>query len=183
MTGAEHAAYLDAADALSPGVTVSCRLLSQAAAGLSRFLEDTTDGPAVRAGTRGADELPQAWPLAVGSAGGVHDMLGGELWAVTGGTALVARRAGATSQLAATLATRTGLQVSDEPLTPDALAACDEAFIVGMPFCLLPIAALDGRRLPVGPATAALLEAWSETVGIDLRRQLAALAGAAATAR
>jgi hypothetical protein len=175
LTGAEHAAYLDAADGLGPGLTVSCRLLSQAASGLGRFAEPG-EVVAVRAGTRGADELPDAWPLAVGAAGVVHDMLGGELWVVTDGTASVARRAGATSDLARTLAAETGLRIADDPPISVALPSCDEAFIVGMPFCVLPIAVLDSRRLSVGPAANALTDAWSESVGIDLRGQLAALA-------
>jgi branched-chain amino acid aminotransferase len=63
-------------------------------------------------------------------------------------------------------------------VTADDLAAADEVLIVGVPFCLLPVVAVDGRVVgdgAPGPQAAALLDAWSAEVGVDIGAQTAAL--------
>ena len=66
--------------------------------------------------------------------------------------------------------------------------AADEAFMTGTPFCILPVTRLNGLPIgdgAVGPVTARLLAAWSETVGVDIVAQIKAwdAAGAAGGAQ
>ncbi|MFL5884683.1 MAG: hypothetical protein ACJ77M_06395, partial [Thermoleophilaceae bacterium] len=53
----------------------------------------------------------------------------------------------------------------------------EELLIVGMPFCVLRIAELDGRPLRDSGARDRLLAEWSAECGVDLAAQLSKLAG------
>jgi hypothetical protein len=162
LEGVPVAAYLDSLDGpAGPELTVSSRLLSQSAGALARY-----GGPgAIRAATDGREG---AWPLSRRADGSMADVLGGTVARADG-----ARLALPTDEVAARvlagLAPAAGFEVSGEPGTTG------ELLIVGMPFCLLAVAELDGRPLPSGDARERLLAAWSEAAGVDLSRQLTAL--------
>lgn len=185
LTGMPHAAYADALDALrAPGLTVACRLLSQAAGGLVRFLSPGDgQGVAVRAATRGQ---AGAWPLGTDSGGRVHDLLGGELMIVDD-RVLVARRPpeqlGVAARHVVELAERLGIDMQARPLDLDELAAAQELLIVSFPFCIVSVSSLDDRTAGAGrtgPLASALLSAWSADVALDVAGQLRQLAGESA---
>ena len=59
------------------------------------------------------------------------------------------------------------------------LVGADEVLTIGIPWCLVPIAAIDGRRVGegrAGPVSRRLLEAWSAVAGLDLAAQARSLA-------
>lgn len=60
--------------------------------------------------------------------------------------------------------------------TVEAVGA-DELLIIGMPFCILRVAELDGRPLRDSGARDRRLAEWSEECGVDLAGQLSKLAG------
>lgn len=73
------------------------------------------------------------------------------------------------------LAPRIGLDVVETNLEPYDVYTADEAFLTSTPFCLLPATSFQG--LPIGkgapgPITGALLDAWSEIVGLDIVQQI-----------
>ena len=51
----------------------------------------------------------------------------------------------------------------------------DEAFMTGTPFCMLPVTSLNGNKIGVGkpgPIFSALLNLWSDNVGLDIPSQI-----------
>jgi len=69
---------------------------------------------------------------------------------------------------------------AERELTPDDLAAADEALLSSTPFCLLPVTRFDGREIGggrPGPVFAKLLRAWAERVGLDPAEQARRFAG------
>ena len=53
----------------------------------------------------------------------------------------------------------------------------DEAFMTGTPFCILPVTSLNGVAIgdgKVGKLTSALINAWSDSVGVDIVEQIKA---------
>jgi hypothetical protein len=125
----------------------------------------------------------RSWPLGHGADGGIFDALGGQLGVVTGGAVLVEPSHGYASVGCGWLediSAAAGLELHERPITPAVFAAADEAFIAGLPFCLMPIATVDDRVLPggaPGPVTLELLETWSEDVDVDLTGEVARLLG------
>ena len=116
--------------------------------------------------------------------GGLCDALGGDLGLVRDGN-LRLSPAHTLPSVARSwledLAARLGLGVTHAELTLTGLTGADEAFVAGMPFCVLPVAAVGDERPAAGapgPVTARLLAAWSEEAGIDIAAQTAALADA-----
>ena len=174
-----HLAHLEGLGAgpIAP-VRVACRPLAEAFAGLAPLLDDAAGGAAIRATLTGA---PGAWPLGLGCDGGVFDTLGGQLGVVSGGAVVLEPSRGFPSVAGGWLEDLTaaaGLELHERPVTLPMLEQADEAFVTGLPFCLLPVAALDGRALPggaPGPVTAMLLETWGGDVGVDLPAERAAL--------
>jgi branched-chain amino acid aminotransferase len=82
--------------------------------------------------------------------------------------------------VAAELAGRMGIAMTQRDLTPDDLAAADEVLLGSTPLCLLPVTRLNGR--PIGDGRPGelfhrLLAAWSELVGIDIVEQARRFAG------
>lgn len=169
LAGLPHAAYADTLDAASgPQLTVRCRLLSQAASGLRRVRADTAEGLAVVASSAGADAADRAWPLAAGPDGELVDLHGGQVACVEGETLVCAATDGLPEPVEAT----------SEPVTVDRGLAADEVLLLGEPFCVLPVADLDGTSKPApGPVARELLRSWSDAVGVDVAAQLAALVG------
>src|SRR5947209_11369287 len=139
LSATGHAAFLDVP---RPPVSVARRPLQVAATALSPLL---VDGLAVRAAT---DGRPDAWPLRVDPRGHVSDALGGELALVADGAVVLdaAARTVAGSWLERTL----DIRIARRRLAAGELQAADEAVVVGMPFCVVPIATVDDE--PAGRA-------------------------------
>ncbi len=60
-------------------------------------------------------------------------------------------------------------------LEPYDVYQADEAFMTATPFCILPTVSLQGIKIgsgKMGAITKALLEKWSENVGLDIRGQI-----------
>ena len=169
LAGPPHAAYLDTLeDGPDPSLTIGCRLLSQAAGGLARYLRDG----GIAAGTSAAAGT-DAWPLRADAAGVLRDLLGGDP-VVASGRRLKVRADDPSVALAQTLelAASLGLPVDETAPTAEDAREADEVLVVGAPFCVLPVALLDGQRLGAaapGPVALELLRAWSESTGADLR--------------
>lgn len=163
LSGFAHAAYLDAAEP-DTGLTVGCRLLSQAAAGLERVSADGGIAATTRAGERG-------WPLREGADGALFDPLGGALVTLAGGELRAARGPGRNVALDEFLDVA-GVREGDRSIGVDDVLGADEALLVGFPFCLLPLGSMDGRAIGRGDRAAELLDAWSARAGVDLRAQV-----------
>lgn len=72
------------------------------------------------------------------------------------------------------LARRLGMPFSERELTPDDVAAADEAMLCSTPWCLMPVSRLNGRRIGQacpGDVFDRLIAAWSELVAVDIRKQ------------
>lgn len=182
LSGPPHAAYVDTTEgAPSSALTIGWRPLSQAAAGLRPFLAEAEGKRlAVAAATRGGTS-PGMWPLALDPQGGLEDPMGGELVLARDGRLHVRDAArGVAATFALELAERLGLAIERGEITLAEAREADEIALVGMPFCVLPIARLDGDPVgkgPPGPLARELLAAWSRTVGFDVASQTRTLAG------
>lgn len=69
------------------------------------------------------------------------------------------------------LAGALGIPVDEGSYSQRSIYAADEAFISSTRYCLLPVATLNGFAVGVrvpGKFTSALLEAWSQAVGLDI---------------
>jgi 3-deoxy-manno-octulosonate cytidylyltransferase (CMP-KDO synthetase) len=73
------------------------------------------------------------------------------------------------------VATALGIGLTSDALSDADLSEAQEAFVIGMPYCVLPVASLEERSLELapGPLTRRLIEAWSRRVGLDLLEQIA----------
>jgi len=72
------------------------------------------------------------------------------------------------------LAKELGIPVSEEDLQPYDLYTADEAFFTSTSPCVLPVTKVDRRPIgdgKPGPTVKRLLQAWSETVGVDIVAQ------------
>ncbi len=73
------------------------------------------------------------------------------------------------------LAPKLGFSVVEKNIEPYDVYTADEAFMTATPFCILPVATLNGRRIgksPMGKATKLLLDMWSKNVGVDIAKQI-----------
>lgn len=73
------------------------------------------------------------------------------------------------------LASPLGLRVRERDLQLYDAVNADEAMLSSTPFCLMPVAKINGISLPTpcpGPIYQRLLSAWSEAVGIDIAAQI-----------
>jgi branched-chain amino acid aminotransferase len=54
------------------------------------------------------------------------------------------------------------------------LLNCDEAWITGTPFCMLPVRSIQGTPLPncPGPIYSILLDRWSKATGVNIAEQI-----------
>lgn len=76
--------------------------------------------------------------------------------------------------MAGELAGRLGLALVERPLAADDLLRADEVLLTSTPWCLLPVATVNGRRIGdgrPGPIFARLIGAWSEDTGVDIAAQ------------
>jgi hypothetical protein len=185
LTDAGHAAFADAPEpAPIPGLHIACRRLGQVAQGVRELVPSGAQEArslGVAAGTGSSSSRGREWPLWIDDEGFVTDLMGGEL-AMVASEGLVVDASGTARSVAlarlAEIAHEVGLELCDRRLSAAELAGTREAFLVGFPFCILPLAALDGQELdhPLpGPVASELLDAWSRAVGIDIAAQTTSL--------
>jgi hypothetical protein len=190
LTDAPTVAQLDLiTEDLGPNLAVSRRPLDEVARGLVPHVVAGGGEVRIRAEIRTHDAPVRGWPLRSAADGTITDGLGGQLGAVRGGvlrlqptTGHPAVDSGWVRALARTL--RAPFEVA--AISARDLAEADELMVVGMPFCILPIAAVNGSAVAdgsTGKLTARLLDAWSAEVGFDLAAQTSELVrGSAETA-
>jgi branched-chain amino acid aminotransferase len=74
------------------------------------------------------------------------------------------------------LAPQLSIKVVEKNLEPYDLYTADESFVTGTPFCILPVAALNGAPIGKGnfpgPVFSALLEQWGKNTGVDISGQI-----------
>jgi branched-chain amino acid aminotransferase len=73
------------------------------------------------------------------------------------------------------LAPQIGVTAVEANLDRYDVVNADEAFMTATPFCLLPVTSVDGMPIGTGRPgriTRALLERWSQNVGVDIPRQI-----------
>lgn len=76
-----------------------------------------------------------------------------------------------------TLCAQLGIKCIEKNIEPYDVYTADEAFITGTPFCMLPVTSLNSLSIgdgSPGKVFEALLKAWSENVGVDIRQQIRA---------
>lgn len=60
-------------------------------------------------------------------------------------------------------------------LPPTCLHLCEELWLTGTPFCMLPVVSLDGRPIGdgrIGPRFKETMARWNDLVGVDIQRQM-----------
>ncbi len=75
------------------------------------------------------------------------------------------------------LAPKLGIPVIERNLDPYDVSTADEAFMTGTPFCMLPVTRINGADIgtgKVGNIFTRVLDAWSESVGVDIPGQIKA---------
>ena len=74
------------------------------------------------------------------------------------------------------LAPQLSMKVVEKNLEPYDLYTADESFVTGTPFCILPVAALNGAPIGKGnfpgPVFSALLEQWGKNTGVNISGQI-----------
>jgi hypothetical protein len=188
LAGSLTAAHVDIASAeASPTVGLASRGLDEVARGLAplvapgagevRLLTQISAQPARSAG---------AWPLRRELDGSIVDALGCQLGVVRRGILRLQAPAGpppVASVWLRALAAADGVPLEEIPIRPDDLAEAEEVLIAGLPFCILPVTAVDGRSIGdgvTGRITRRLLDAWSAEAEVDLAAQTAQLVGGTA---
>ncbi len=165
----------------APRLAVGCRTWNETCCALPAMM--TAGASAVRATT--GEPQPDAWPLHVDRSGAVSAGLGARLCLVAAKEVAIEPAAGLEETAVGwlrELATGLGLAITERDLTTGEVARADEAFLVGLPFCVLGLASADGRLLnrSPGPVTARVTAAWSDAAGTDIGAQLADLSRNAA---
>jgi hypothetical protein len=168
LSGVPHAAWLDApAEDLVPRLSVGGRALAEVVDGLAPLRDGDGDGGPPAVAARTSADGGGGWPLAVAPDGAVTDALGGEIALVRGGRIELAPAPGPRTVVAAHLA-ELGVEIAKRPFSLDDLRAADEAFVAGLPFCVVTLASIDGEELGKGDEARRVAAAWSESVGADL---------------
>lgn len=73
------------------------------------------------------------------------------------------------------LAEKLGIATTETNIDRYDVMNADEAFVTGTPFSMLPVTSIDGVVLGdgrMGPITRMVLDAWSESVGVDVEGQI-----------
>lgn len=73
------------------------------------------------------------------------------------------------------LAEQLGVAFIERDLQPSEALAADEAWLTSTPYCLLPVVKLDGVAIgngKPGPFFRKFMAAWSDLVGLDIKRQI-----------
>jgi branched-subunit amino acid aminotransferase/4-amino-4-deoxychorismate lyase len=178
LTDAPAVAQLDlTTDGRDVVFAVSRRALPEVARALLPHVVHDGGELRVRAELHEPDAPTRAWPLLRAGDGTVTDALGGQLAVVRNGALRVAPTAGRPSVVSGwvrALAGALGAPFEVAPISESDLAEADELMIAGTPFCILPVAAIDGAAVAdgaIGGLTNRLLDAWSAEVGLDLAAQ------------
>jgi hypothetical protein len=183
LSDALTAAHIDLFPPAALGLAaVACRPLAGVARALAPAVVAESGEVRVMAELRTrAQRLAGAWPLLRAGDGTVVDGLGCQLGIVHDSALRLQPPVGpprVAGDWVRRLAANADLTAYEAAVTLDDLARAEEVLIVGLPFCLLPIATVDGRRIGdglTGPWGARLLEAWSADVGVDIAAQTAEL--------
>lgn len=72
------------------------------------------------------------------------------------------------------LAAELEIPFSRRDISPDEISSADEVLLCSTSPCILPVSSIDGRKISSGQPGAIfdkLINAWSEIVGVDIRRQ------------
>jgi 3-deoxy-manno-octulosonate cytidylyltransferase (CMP-KDO synthetase) len=158
-------------------VHISCRPLDELITGLAPML---IEGGvlALRAALEPADGV--GWPLRRQADEGLVAGLGARLGVVVGDL-IVIEPCISPPELPTLwlrgIAERRGIELTEARLTPELLDEASEAFVIGLPFCLLPIGELGSRPLADVPGrlTRGLLETWVAEAGVDITAQTESL--------
>ncbi|HEV8673756.1 MAG TPA: aminotransferase class IV [Methylomirabilota bacterium] len=125
-----------------------------------------------------SDVDPDSWPILTDSRGSITEGVGYNLFIVTDGVIRTAGDRGVLQGVSRAmvfeLAEELGIATVVEDFQPYDVYTADEAFFTSTSPCVLPVTRVDrrpiGRGTP-GPVAARLLEAWSQTVGVDIVAQ------------
>jgi branched-subunit amino acid aminotransferase/4-amino-4-deoxychorismate lyase len=182
------ATHLDAVPADSATVAVACRGLDEVARGLAPLLAPGDEPVQVLAQVSAAPHPTRAWPLCRATDGSVVDGLGCQLGVVRRDVLRLEPQLGPPSVASIwvrALAASSGVTVEIAPIRDADVDEADEVLVAGLPFCLLPVAAIGGRRVGDGESRIAreLLDAWSAEVEVDLAAQTAGLVQRAETTK
>jgi branched-chain amino acid aminotransferase len=129
------------------------------------------------------DRGPHLAALLLDLRGFVTETSTGNLFIVREGRLLTPREEttlpGISQQHVIALAERNGLSVERADLTPEEVAAADEAFLTSSTYCIMPVRTVNGQSIGgeamaiPGPVTERLCELWSAEMGLDFRNQRA----------
>src|SRR5262245_10648389 len=125
-----------------------------------------------------SDVDPEGWPILTDSRGNLTEGVGYNLFLVSRGVIRTPGDRGVLQGVSRTmvfeLGRELGIPVVEEDLQPYDLYAADEAFFTSTSPCVLPVTRVDRRPIgsgQPGPTVKRLLQAWSETVGVDIVAQ------------
>src|SRR5690606_38410545 len=121
---------------------------------------------------------PEGWPVLLDAYGNLGEGSGYNICIVRDGKVLTpaagAVLSGISRNFALQLAGSLDIETAETTLQPFDLYTADEAFFTGTSPCILPVTRADGLDIgsgAPGPITAALLQAWSDKVGVDIAAQ------------
>lgn len=121
---------------------------------------------------------PQAQGILLDIHGNVAENKGGNFFIYTEGVLKTPQvrsaLAGVSRATALELATQLGIPTQVVDFQPYDIYTADEAFFTSTPYCIMPATRFNGLPVgdgQVGPITKRLLQAWSESVGVDIVAQ------------
>ena len=120
---------------------------------------------------------PAASALLLDGNGCVTETAAANFLVVRGGVVLSPPRqgilGGISLQTVEELCGELGIPFAEQPLRLDDCLPADEALLASTPYCLAGVRRLQGTDVPwPGSVWQRLLRAWSERVGVDIRRQI-----------
>jgi branched-subunit amino acid aminotransferase/4-amino-4-deoxychorismate lyase len=122
---------------------------------------------------------PEATALLLDLQGNVTETSTANLLLVAGGTLVSPAtgniRPGVSRAMVIELAAKFGLPFESRPVTVYDVMNADEAFLASTPYCLMPVAKINGVAVGAdkpGPVYERLLAAWSGEVGLDIGAQI-----------
>ncbi|MFN8489039.1 MAG: aminotransferase class IV [Caldilineaceae bacterium] len=121
---------------------------------------------------------PQAQGILLDIHGNVAENKGGNFFIYSDGVLKTPHArsalAGVSRATALELATQLGIPTQVVDFQPYDIYTADEAFFTSTPYCIMPATRFNGLPVgdgQVGPITKRLLQAWSESVGVDIVAQ------------
>jgi len=165
------------ADGRFPVICLSRRPLHEVVRALLPRVVDGASGVRIRAEIADGGWPRHAWPLRRAADASLTDAIGGQLGCVRDGVLRlqpVTGRAPVAAEWLGALARRIGVAFEVAPIDARDVAQADEVLLAGMPFCVLPVAVVDGLFADdgaTGELTTQLRDAWSAEVDVDLAAQ------------